>query len=493
MQNQKYLVLVLALISIVAIFPGCSKGFDGEWEPVDQEDITTPTTRRQWNMSRAEEIQMLDNTFRIDIKNITVVFDYYTASNRVDGHAVVEFEMRAGQSRPVIHLTPAVRNKTVDSILLDNESLDFGNQDHIKVVDFDGSKQSALEFQRDLAQGVRHTLEMRYHYTLPNSYEGFYTDVHDSKGNGNEDHFPTINSPHELARHHITFRVHSGRSFRCIGSGLVQRTAAPGVQEWTLDTEREIASYTIMWAILAQEDTHYREHTIGGVPIRIMAYKGGGDIDAALSYLEPWIPQLIRDIGPFPMPRGLSIFLTADGGGMEYFGGTITSVAVIKHEITHMYSGCSVINMTYRDSWLDEAMDEYYENSIGRTVAPISPSFKSDIVSWKSPIETGFDMRAYEQGSRILAAVAEELGGRERMLEFYRYIYENYRFKPFTTHDYLDYLEDFAGINMRGRFARWVYNQGDDAATSTTETKPRRVKEPVNMTPPASILEKYNK
>ena len=63
------------------------------------------------------------------------------------------------------------------------------------------------------------------------------------------------------------------------------------------------------------------------------------------------------------MPRGLSVVLTQGGGGMEYYGATITSLRALRHEVFHMYYGCSTVATTYRDSWWDEAINMWYELS----------------------------------------------------------------------------------------------------------------------------------
>lgn len=46
--------------------------------------------------------------------------------------------------------------------------------------------------------------------------------------------------------------------------------------------------------------------------------------------------------------------------GMEYFGGTISGLGPLLHEVFHMYFGCSLVANTYRDSWWDEAINMWY-------------------------------------------------------------------------------------------------------------------------------------
>ena len=93
---------------------------------------------------------------------------------------------------------------------------------------------------------------------------------------------------------------------------------------------------------------------------------------------------------------------------------------------------------TYRDSWWDEAIDMWYELSADPAFAPIEETYRSDIVSGRSAVAVGFDRRAYDQGSRIMQAVAAEMGGRDRMVRFLRDLHARRSFDPFTTWDLAD-------------------------------------------------------
>ncbi|MDQ1350793.1 MAG: hypothetical protein QG657_1095 [Acidobacteriota bacterium] len=463
----------------------------------------SPTGEKQVNYvihveDEAEVEQLLNDTFRIDIKKIDVIFDYLPGTYTAECKATLSFVMRQGQGqrRPVIHLDPATRDKnTVRAIRLNNEPLDVFNEADVKILDYTNSTQSALEFQRDLAENIEHTLEIEYVLQLPQGYPRFSTEVNDLEGRGNEALFPTLNTPQEMSHHYFTFRVHGDREFRCIGSGLVERQNPDqeGLRQWTLDTERDVASFTVMFVLMPEEDTVFQTRRIGNVDVRIMAYQGGASIDSAFTQLESWIPQLITDFGLFPMPRGLSIFLTSTGGGMEYFGGTITSLWALEHEVFHMYFACSTINKTYRDLWMDEAINKWYSYSVDPAYRPIADDYRSNIVSGRSAVAVGFDRRAYEEGAQIIQSAAVRLGGRQEMIGFLSYLYRNYAFAPYTTIRFLDYLQEYSGVNMREDFQRWLYSDEQTTAAGAASTRYDRMieQEKVDLTPPRSLLMKY--
>ncbi len=484
-QNEavKKFLLMIFLILVVFVLTAVPAGeFPGPVHPggnIDHRHLS----------SAADQLQ--DSTFRIDIETITATFDYFPGGTYAECRAVVAFRMRPGQHRPVIHLDPAIRdNTTVGAIRLNGEDLDIADESDVRIADFEGTAQQALEFQRDLAADTVHTLEMSYRLNLPAGYPRFSSEVTDIEGRGNEERFPTINTPHELARHILTFRVHGDAAFRCIGSGLVEETVSDG-RQWTLDTEREVASYTVMFALLPEADTLLEERNIAGVDVRVMAFVGGASIDAAFALQEQWIPELIDRFGPFPMPRGVSIFLVSYGGGMEYYGGTITALRALNHEVFHMYFACSTVHKTYRDSWMDEAVNRWYEYSADPGYAPIPETYRSNMVSGRSPVSVGFDTRAYDEGAHIMEAVARELGGRDEMIAFLRYVHANYSFAPFTTFDFLDYLEEYAGVDMNGRFLNWLYMGEGTAAGAGVSSYSSKHGEAPDMTPPRPLLEKY--
>jgi hypothetical protein len=439
----------------------------------------------------ANETQLLNDTFRIDIDTITVQLTYHPDQSSVDGEATVVFRMRPGQRRPLIHFDPATRadgGQVISFLCLDGEALGWSDGTAVKVIEFSGSTQKAIEFQRDLSANLTHTLLMRYRLTRPAGYPRFSTEVNDYVGRGNEEIFPTLNTPAELARHLITLRVDGRVSYRCLGSGLVRKL--PGTpQSWFLDTEREVASYTVMFALLPESDTVWEERTIAGIPVRIMAFKGGASPAVAFAKLDTWLPQITAEIGPFPMPRGLSIFLVSLGGGMEYFGGTISSNWALRHEVFHMYFGCSTVARTYRDSWWDEAITSWYEKTYTDIFVPMDPNYRSNMVSGRSPTAVGFDIRAYREGAQIIEAMAVRAGGREALTRFLSHVYRTYAFAPFGTMDLAEYFRQSTGADMKSQFINWLY-MGQASGPARAAGSLMSAKKP-DLTPPRPILRKY--
>jgi hypothetical protein len=405
-----------------------------------------------------DEAGLLDAAYRVDVERVEAVFDLFPTEGEVRVWSATTFRMRPGQSRPIVHFGPATSGAEV-ALALNGEALDPRSESDVRLLRFESSGQDSLEIRRELAAGTVHRLEASHVLPLADAFGRFFTDVNDIEGRGNEALFPTLNTPHELARHRVVFRVHDAEPYVCVGSGRVTPGGNGDIQQWTLDTERDVASYTVLFFLAPAADVVLAERRVDGVEVRVVASLGGTPPTEAYDQLETWMPELREALGPFPMPRGLSVVLTEGGGGMEYFGGTITSLRALRHEVFHMYFGCSTVASTYRDSWWDEAIDMWYELSLDPAFAAIAPAYRSGMVSARSPIAVGFDVRAYDEGARIMEAVARELGGREEMVAFLRHLHRKRLFDPFTTMTLADEIRTFSGAEFRSRFRQWLYSE----------------------------------
>jgi len=429
---------------------------------------------------------LLDNTYRIDIDTITATLDWYPATGWVDGSATLEFRLRPLQGRAVFNFTPFVTSRSaISRLVLDGYSLSPQSDGDVKMITVPGTRQPFIELQHPLDPAVRHTLTVDYRLSVPAVYPRFSSEVNDILGRGNETVWPTLNTPHELARHVVTFRVHDNQAFRFVGSGRSDFRWDGAVQQWVLDTQRDVSSYSVMFVLLPANDTEYREWVIDGVSVRVLAYPSV-NLPEVKARLDSWLPELRRRFGPFPALHGLNIFLFSDsGGGMEYYGGTITSLSALRHEVLHSYFGCSVVLRTYPDSWIDEAVTSWFEEIMRGQKHPLLPAtYRGNWVGARSPVSVGFSTLAYSDGASIMQAIADRLGGTDRMADFLGYLVQNYTFAPFTTLDFVAYLKDFSGVDLRAQFLDWVFNGREPTVPTSVTLGARAELKALDLDPP---------
>ena len=245
-------------------------------------------------------------------------------------------------------------------------------------------------FNGRVAADVVHTLVL--HWSLEDAFDEDYagwlrTDVDDTAGEGNEDLWPTINSPEELARHRLRIRVQGDRKYKVLGSGSVERLGSEAVPTWSLDTLREVASYTVMLAVVPARDVKVDRFDVAGIPVTITSTHKKKKRKRARRIVERTLPRLIRDFGPFPMPE-LQILLIDWEDGMEYYGATTTGLGSLEHELVHMYWGCSALGRSWRDTWIDEALAVWWTER--EDLEPLDEDFESGMVGGRATTGRGF-------------------------------------------------------------------------------------------------------
>lgn len=396
-----------------------------------------------------------DQAYRIDISDIDVVYDIVPEAEYVDGRSRMVFEMRAGQSRPLFHFNPWTESGrgAVDSlrrVVLDGEEIPIAE---LSALRFEGSSQRAFEIDRELAAGS-HVLEFEWqlwNWFREDERGWFRTLVDDSTGLGNEALWPTINSPGEQARHRIELRIDSDQAYSAVGSGGVTASVDQGVQVFSIDTVREVASYTVMLCALPQADVIERAFLAGDTPVRMISILNEADTQLAAAVTTAQLSILKAGFGELAVPS-VDILLVDWDTGMEYYGGSTTGLGALSHELTHLYWGTTAVNATYRDSWLDESINVWWNFES----TPVDAGFRSDILGGRHSLSLGFDGRAYEEGARVIAAVASRMG-EDRLLAFLNTVYRARLFTPYTTDDFVADLVAYTGDeSWLERFEQWV-------------------------------------
>ncbi|MEQ1565457.1 MAG: hypothetical protein ABMA64_07460 [Myxococcota bacterium] len=414
----------------------------------------------------AELGRALDEAFRIDLTSVDVTLRVEPEVS-LTGRAELRFVMRPGQQRAVFHFDPELHTEIplvqlFHRLELDGERLDPTSPDDLVQLRFEGSTEDTFELQRALAADGEHLLVVEW--AVPGGFEAprftgpgwVHSMVNDSKGVGNEGLFPTIDSPEELALHTVTIEVDDPRPYTAAGSGRLTSWVAPdGLQVFQFDSERPISSYTMLVAVMPAADVTTEAFEVEGVDVTVVSSVGPGKTAEAVERTRDVIGRLVPDFGPFPMPRLSVLLVDWRGGGMEYYGATLTGMGAVTHEVVHMYWGCSAVNRTWRDTWLDEAINVWWERDEDMDLNP--SGYSSDLRGGRTPIEPAFDGRAYGRGSKMFADVAERAGGKDVLVEILADVHQRRQWEPYTTDELVDDLvEALDDPTLEEDFYRWV-------------------------------------
>lgn len=400
----------------------------------------------------------LADAYRIDLSAVDVELEFHPDTGEVVGHARLAFTLREGVTRALVHFDPALASgetllDRIDVLRLDDEALTLDDPSAVVVGTGRDGGPPTLELQRDLDPASPHVLDISYRLLNEPGELGptwLTSAVDDISGLGNENLFPTISSPGELARHRIELSVEAEEPYFFLGSGVTTQDGST----WQLDTVAEVASYTVMLATGPVAAVAFEERQIDGVTVRIAAVNGDRQLRKAFDTVEEVLPRLQLDFGPFPAAHGMNIVaLPYSGTGMEYYGGTLTDVSSLSHELTHAYWGCSAVGRTWRDTWWDEAITTWYDVGARRLPA----DFHSGMVSDRGIAEPGFDTRAYGRGAAMFREWAERAGGDGALLDGLRQVHEQHRGDPLTTWELVEALELSTGVEMRDSFEAWVF------------------------------------
>jgi hypothetical protein len=274
-----------------------------------------------------------------------------------------------------------------------------------------------------------------------------------------------------------------------VGSPFATVDGSPGegVEQWTFDTQIEIPSARLVFGFSPRRLPHGLRtsvedtRTVNGIDVRIVSYMydsewnlelrpDANNLDAAYTELSGLLPQLEEDFGPLPT-SSLTVILesredepgifTFPGlGPMGFYGAIETTNDSLKYELFSQYFGAAgVIFKTYRDSWLGKAVARWYMDEITDTV---DDGDLGDMLSFVLPNTNKLNFEpgigAFDRGPKIIQRFAESAGGRDQMIAFLRWLYENHSLEPMSTLDFVQYFKEQTGSDLYDQVVTWCYN-----------------------------------
>ena len=181
-----------------------------------------------------------------------------------------------------------------------------------------------------------------------------------------------------------------------------------------------------------------------------------------IAELKSWLIANELSSGPYRHGSRFTAFLHR--GGMEYEGGTTTSVAALRHETFHSWFARGLKPASQPDAWWDEAWTVYNDDGANGST-PFDFSDPPVTLRPQNPWVRITAPEAYEKGSRFFEGVAAAIGTAQLRTHM-RELYMERSARPITTTDLEEFLVTRSGCpDLRAAFHRFVYGFSDPLPT----------------------------
>ena len=323
---------------------------------------------------------------------------------------------------------------------------------------------------------------------------------------------PTLDHPSAKAT--ITFNITAPAREEVVANGRLDHveTTANGQRTWTYSEGVPIPPYCMIIGVgqFARVEPAQKALTPLSYYVpqseKLLAEKG----------FSPTIPSLeffTQTVAPYPYEKLAMIVGATRYGGMENssaivftagllsrsssdgmsktYGIPAANVGLIAHEIAHQWFGDSVTESTWADLWLSEGFATYFaglflqryegEEEFQRYMKDASTRVFEYAKKKQTPIfdrdtENLLELlnpNQYQKGAWVLHMLRSNLGD-DVFFRGIRNYYEAHKSSVATTEDLRAALERASGKDLRGFFARWIYDRGHPQYELSWQWRPAR-------------------
>lgn len=256
--------------------------------------------------------------------------------------------------------------------------------------------------------------------------------------------FPSFDEPRFKTPYKVTMRVPTGQ-LGVTNTPEVNRTTIDDLDVFEFQESKPLPTYLVAFAVGDFDVVEAPSDAIEGVPLRLLATKGKGELGAFMLKRIPALLQALTDYFGTPYPYAkLDVIAVPNfsAGAMENVGLVTfrerlllldnktasvsdrrSAMSVMAHELAHMWFGNSVTLPWWNDLWLNESFATWMAH---RVITELLPELGSSVdailsVNWiigadsrkesrmiRQPIESGgdvynaFDGITYGKGAAML-------------------------------------------------------------------------------------------
>lgn len=259
----------------------------------------------------------------------------------------------------------------------------------------------------------------------------------------------------------------AGRPHVVVANGEV----TPTDRGWRVAYPAHFTSLSPMLVLAPADEVERRRRQVplpGRHPLELGTWRHV-DVDADLAACEAdvaaWLPYLDARYGPWSHGGAMEVVVWGPGRGMEYDGATTASVGALEHEVFHSWFGRGVKPASAGDGWIDEAWTSWATSTrrseVPRFVAePPGPDLAPTVLRPPSPWARHTPVEAYTVGARVFAAVADRIGGADRLRSAMAAWYAANAGGFDSTDGLLAHLQRWSGADLADLWDRYVHGRG---------------------------------
>lgn len=266
---------------------------------------------------------------------------------------------------------------------------------------------------------------------------------------------------YEYDQYKMTFKVKvvgSKNRYNIFSNGVVTETAR---SEFTVEHPSFFTASSVFYHLVPTHKfkrLNFKFKSISGkmIPVRIYSISRVRNMFFAKKTIKV-LKELEADYGAWPHPA-LIIYGTKLKGGMEYVGGTVTSLLSLGHELQHSYFAKGVLPANGNSGWIDEAVASWRDKGHKSTSTVKYNRFN---LGNHSVYQRKTDDNSYEKGRSFIAYLDYQLKaqGHKGMKDFLKTYFNKRKFTTITTADFISDLKDYSKFDFQKSFDQYVLSK----------------------------------
>jgi hypothetical protein len=356
----------------------------------------------------------------VDIQAVDALLTFDLAGSVAHARAAVTFSMPAAGS-PALDL-----RQPIDSLALDGAALDPDDFPHVDLGGGEGAEMRVLDGTVD--PGAAHELQLAYRLGLPDAekakapelasdhveFDFWLSDLHPGR-------YLEQWVPAGLCgdRFRLTLHVEvagSATPHELVSNGAVTATR-PG--RWTVEFPATWTCLSPMVVIAPRDDLEIRTTGLEEPEVMLVTIRSRS-ADVRLADVEAsvrrWLADNRRAYGPYCHGSRFTTFIWSSSRGMEYDGATTSSADALEHEVFHSWFGRGIKPARASDGWIDEAWTSWCTSSRRYqgsrfAVEALGLDEEPQVLYPPHPWSRYTPAAAYDEGARLFAGLAHQLGG----------------------------------------------------------------------------------